>query len=404
MTYTIEDSGAFIKEQRLEPTKNGNLSGLTFAVKDLIDTAGIVTTCGNPDWAATHTPAKDNASCVQILLDQGAKCVGKTVTDELAFSLIGENYFYGTPLNPKSPKRVPGGSSSGSASAVACGLVDFALGTDTGGSVRVPASNCGVFGLRPSYGAISMDGIMPFAPSLDTVGIFANSIDVLKNVVSILFQQEQQEVQLPSKVYVLEEAFDLANEDVQEAAMSALTHLCEVLETSFETLSIRTIDAETVNKGLINWLSTYNTIQRAEIWDSLGDWVETTNPKLGPATKINFEHCKNLNRKKLPDCLNKRELYTKNINGLLSDNALICIPTTPAPAPLKGTIGTDRDTDTYYPRALSLTSIAGLCRLPQLTMPILEVDGAPVGLSLIAAHRQDALSLHAASHYYMTRF
>ncbi len=394
MSYTIEESGAFIEEQSLAPTQDGSLSGLTFAVKDLIDTAGIVTTCGNPDWAATHAPAKDNASCVQKLLDSGAKCIGKTVTDELAFSLIGENYFYGTPLNPKSPKRVPGGSSSGSASAVACNLVDFALGTDTGGSVRVPASNCGVFGLRPSHGIISMDGIMPFAPSLDTVGIFTNSMRVMKQVASILLQLDKQEVQLPSKVYLLEEAFDTANDDVQEAAMSALTQLCEDLETSFETISIRAIDAETINKGLINWLSTYNTIQRAEIWDSLGNWIESTNPKLGPATQINFEHCKSLNRKKLPDCQNKRELYAKNINGLLSDNALICIPTTPSPAPLKGTIGTDRDTDSYYPRALSLTSIAGLCRLPQLTLPILEVDSAPVGLSLIAAHGKDSVLLN----------
>ncbi|MBX9877434.1 MAG: amidase [Candidatus Obscuribacterales bacterium] len=394
MASVEHKDSAFIKRRVIEPTKEGQLSRLTFAVKDLIDTAGDVTTCGNPDWAATHAPAKDNASCVQKLLDSGAQCVGKTVTDELAFSLIGENYFYGTPLNPKSPKRVPGGSSSGSASAVACNLVDFALGTDTGGSVRVPASNCGLFGLRPSHGIISMDGIMPFAPSLDTVGIFARSMNVLKNVASILLQLEDQEVQLPSKIYVLEEAFDLANDDVQETAMSALTNLCEQLETSFETLSIRSIDAETVNKGLINWLSTYNTIQRAEIWDSLGNWIESTSPKLGPATKINFEHCKDLNRKKLPDCHNKRELYAKNINGILSDNALICIPTTPSPAPLKGTIGTDRDTDTYYPRALSLTSIAGLCRLPQLTVPILEVDDAPVGLSLIAAHSNDSLLLN----------
>jgi len=391
MTHT--DSSAFVKRIKIEPAKDGPLYGLTFAVKDLIDTAGDVTTCGNPDWAASHSPAKANAACVNQLLAAGATCTGKTVTDELAFSLIGENYFYGTPLNPKAPERVPGGSSSGSASAVACGLVDFALGTDTGGSVRVPASNCGIYGFRPSHGIISMNGIMPFAPSFDTVGIFTNSLDIMNKVVTVLMQLEMQEVQLPKKVYLLEEAFDLANKSVQEAATNALVKLCEHLEAAIETISIRTIDQEKSNKGLINWLNTYNTIQRAEIWDSLGTWIESANPKLGPATKINFEHCKLLNRNKLPDCRQKRELYAKNLNQLLSDGSLICIPTTPVPAPLKGTVGVDRDTDTYYPHALSLTSIAGLGRLPQLTLPLLEIDNAPVGLSFIAQHGNDAVLL-----------
>src|SRR4029077_5312214 len=100
--------------------------------------------------------AAAHAVCMEQLLAAGARCEGKTVSDELAFSLIGENHFYGTPLNPRTPGRVPGGSSGGSASAVACGLVDFAVGTDTGGSVRVPSSNCGIWGFRPSHGFVSV--------------------------------------------------------------------------------------------------------------------------------------------------------------------------------------------------------------------------------------------------------
>ncbi len=146
---TAAESGAFAQLLKLEPSGSGPLEGLRFGVKDLIDIAGCVTGCGNPDWAKTHPPAAVNAVCVDQLLAAGATCTGKTVCDELAFSLDGENFFYGTPLNPRAPDRVPGGSSSGSASAVACGLVDFALGTDTGGSTRVPASNCGLYGLRP---------------------------------------------------------------------------------------------------------------------------------------------------------------------------------------------------------------------------------------------------------------
>src|SRR6478752_5633257 len=186
-TITHEESGAFIERFTLAPTKDGPLRGLRFAVKDLIDVAGHPTGCGNPTWLATHPPAEVSAICVEQLLSAGAQCEGKTITDELAFSLLGENHHYGAPLNPAAPERVTGGSSNGSASAVACGLVDFALGTDTGGSVRVPASNCGIWGWRPSHGLISVAGVMPFAPTLDTVGVFARDVNVLAKVAFVLF-------------------------------------------------------------------------------------------------------------------------------------------------------------------------------------------------------------------------
>ena len=170
---TAEQSGAFIEKFTLPPTGDGPLAGLRFAVKDLIDVAGHRTGCGNPTWLATHPPAACRPCASSSCWPRAHRCEGKTITDEIAFSLLGENHFYGTPLNPAAPDRVPGGSSSGSASAVACGLVDFALGTDTGGSVRVPASNCGIWGLRPSHGLVSVAGVMPFAPTLDTVGVLA---------------------------------------------------------------------------------------------------------------------------------------------------------------------------------------------------------------------------------------
>ena len=128
---------------------SGPLHGLTFATKDIFDIAGRVTGCGNPDWLASHAPAANNAAAVQKLLDAGARMLGKTITDELAFSLNGQNFHYGTPRNAVTPERVPGGSSCGSASAVGHGIVDLALGSDTGGSVRIPACLNGIFGIRP---------------------------------------------------------------------------------------------------------------------------------------------------------------------------------------------------------------------------------------------------------------
>src|SRR5436309_7997242 len=178
-TITVDESNAFVTRFDLSPTGSGPLNGLCFAVKDVIDVAGYKTGCGNPTWRDSHPTATAHAVCVEQLLRAGARCVGKTICDELAFSLLGENYFYGTPLNPKAPDRVPGGSSSGSASAVACGLVDFAFGTDTGGSVRVPASNCGIWGIRTTHGRISVAGVNPLSPTFDTVGILAKDMDVL---------------------------------------------------------------------------------------------------------------------------------------------------------------------------------------------------------------------------------
>ena len=158
---------------RLDGAPAGPLAGLRFAAKDLFDIEGHVTGAGNPDWLALHAPATRTAPVVRRLVDAGASMVGKTHTDELSRGIFGENAHYGTPVNPKAPGRVPGGSSSGSAAAVSGGLVDFALGTDTGGSVRIPASFCGIYGIRPTHGRLPLDGVVGQARSFDTVGWFA---------------------------------------------------------------------------------------------------------------------------------------------------------------------------------------------------------------------------------------
>ena len=166
---TIDDRlNAFCKDTDayLEGAADGPLADLTFAAKDIFDVVGYVTGGGNPDWKATHEAAARTAWVVSVLVAAGATMVGKTITDEITRGIFGENAHYGTPLNPRAPGRVPGGSSSGSASAVAGGLVDFALGSDTGGSVRVPSSFCGLYGLRPTHGRIPLDGILVAGPEL----------------------------------------------------------------------------------------------------------------------------------------------------------------------------------------------------------------------------------------------
>src|SRR4051812_6382862 len=230
-TISLEKSGAFIERFTLPATKDGPLRGLHFAVKDLIDVAGHHTGCGNPTWLATHPPASVSAVCVEQLLAAGAQCDGKTNTDEFAFSLLGENHHHGTPLNPAAPDRVPGGSSNGSASAVACRLVDFAVGTDTGGSVRVPASNCGIWGWRPSHGLISVAGVMPFAPTFDTVGVLAQSAELLERAAMVLLAADIPTETVPQsgKIHLVSEAFELVDPAVRAALDGPISQLNEML-------------------------------------------------------------------------------------------------------------------------------------------------------------------------------
>jgi amidase len=293
---SIQKSGAFVEVFTLEPSGSGILDGLTFAVKDLIDIKGHKTGCGNPTWRDTHPEPRSHAVCIDQLLIAGARCIGKTVTDELAFSLMGENHFYGTPLNPKAPDRVPGGSSSGSASAVACGLADFAIGTDTGGSVRIPASNCGIFGFRPSHGLISLAGVNPLSPSLDTVGVFAARPDVLSRAASVLLGTMTLTEKQPGTVHLIQEAFALSDPAVRKALEPSLQLLREFFGNRVREISIREIDGETEFSDLKNWNEIYRVLQRAEAESCLGGWVAANNPTFGTLIAESFELMRTVDR------------------------------------------------------------------------------------------------------------
>jgi len=390
---SIEESKAFLETFSIKQSDKGSLNGLTFAVKDLIDIGGYKTSCGNPSWLKTHPVAASNAVCVDQLLNEGAECIGKTISDELAFSLEGENFFYGTPLNPRAPDRIPGGSSSGSASAVSCGLVDFAIGTDTGGSVRVPASNCGIFGMRPSHGFISLAGVNPLAPSFDTVGVLARDSSILSKVAEVLIGFEINPKFDVGTIYLIREALDLVDEEVREAIQKPINHLRNLFPDRLREFSIREIDGEMNEKGLKNWYETHYTIQWADIWSSLGSWVEEAKPEFGPRIKKNFDIVKDLDRSKLEVSIRKRFHYFRRLKEFLKPNDLLCIPTAPAVAPLKGSLGIDRTKSDYHLRTLSLTSTSGIGRLPQVSLPMAHVKGVPVGISLLGAYGEDSFLL-----------
>ena len=391
---TVAQSNAFVATFEVRPTGSGSLDGLCFAVKDLIDVAGWKTGCGNPTWRDSHPPAVAHALCVEQLLLAGAHCVGKTVSDELAFSLLGENHFYGTPLNPRAPDRVPGGSSSGSASAVASGLVDFALGTDTGGSSRVPASNCGIWGFRPSHGFISTAGVNPLAPTFDTVGILSESADVLTRVATVLLAGAPAAAEQLGAVCLIPEAFALADAEVQKALTEPVRMLRERFSGRVRETSLRDIVGDETGASLPTWGDTYCVLQWAEIKSCLGAWIADAKPALGPAVAASFELTNQLDRRRIGEAVERRERFCRCLQAFLRSHDLLCIPTTPTLAPLRGeSLPRASSGRGYYPRALALTSVAGIGRLPQVTLPIAHATGVPIGLSLLAGHGQDAFLL-----------
>jgi amidase len=254
----------------LEGTAGGPLAGLSFAAKDIFDVAGYITGGGNPDWKATHPAAATSAWAVRVLAGAGATMIGKTITDEITRGIFGENAHDGTPVNPRAPGRDPGGSSSGSAAAVAGGLVDFALGSDTGGSVRVPASFCGLYGLRPTHGRIPLDGVLLQAPSYDTVGWFARDIDLFARVGAVLLQTPITGGR-PHRLVVAEDAFEVAHQAVQEALRPLVDRVASLLG---QCTRVRLAPTR-----LSDWSGQQQILQGREAWETARDWIDQVNPR-----------------------------------------------------------------------------------------------------------------------------
>jgi amidase len=377
---------AFVPGPRLvrPPIGSGRLSGLTFAVKDLFDVAGVVTTYGNPDWASTHPPAVATAPVVTALLQAGARLVGKTKTMELAYGLTGENVWQGTPLNPHAPTRFPGGSSCGSAAAVAGGQADFALGSDTGGSVRIPASYCGLFGIRPSFGAVSLAGARSLAPSFDTCGWFARSASVLAGVGDVLLPGGRQGVDGP--LLRVEEAWVNAQPDVAEALRPALEKL--------ERLCGRAIGVQIAPEGTDSLFDHFRTTQAEEVWATLGGWVEAVKPRFGPGIAERFAAAKATDAGVAAQGRAFRRLFQARLRPLLAGGAVLIYPTSPCPAPMLTADAEEQDA--VRQSTIGVSAIAGFCGLAEVTLPAAIVDGAPLGLSLVAASGHDRALLELA--------
>lgn len=384
---------AYIRQDiNLEPTGSGALDGLSFAAKDVFDVAGFTAGAGSPDWSRTHAAATVHAPAIARLLASGARLNGLTHTDEMMYSLNGENYNYGTPINPKAEQRIPGGSSSGSAVAAAAGLADFAIGTDTGGSVRIPSSYCGVYGFRPTHGRVPLDGVVPLAPMFDTVGWMSSSAKQLAAAGLALLgggAAEDGEA-MPTRLLVAEDAFAAAD----GATRSALGPQLARLEKAFGGAAKRIVVAP---EGLEAWMSSFKLLQGLDIWRTHGAWIERVKPRFGPGIAERFDWARTLSEADGDRAREQRADIRARLAGLLDGGAVLALPTATGPAPLRNT--PPAEMELRRTRTQQLACIAGLGGLPQITLPWGTVAGCPLGLSLIAAPGRDAMLLRWAAAY-----
>ena len=386
MTILDRDTlGAFCRHTHVEVpgAASGPLAGLSFGLKDIFDVAGHKTGFGCPDWLRTHDAAKVHSPVAKKLLDAGATLAGKTHTEEMAFSLTGENAHYGTPLNVAAPGRVPGGSSSGSAAAVAGKLVDFAIGSDTGGSVRGPASFCGIYGIRPTHGRISLDGVCPLAPGFDACGWFARDADLLARVGDVLLGGKAAS---PGRVLLAQDAFALALPDAAAALQPALARVAKVLGTP---------QAVTVSsEGLNAWFEVFRILQFAEIWDTHREWVTRVKPNFGIAIGKRFEAVAKSDPAEVARMAPQREAIAERLDQLLANNAILLLPTVPDIAPLLNC--PHEQTIAFRERAMGMLCISGIGRLPQVSLPLATANGCPLGISMVAARGNDEILLAVA--------
>jgi amidase len=366
----------------IEGSGSGPLAGKTFMVKDLFALRGCKVSNGSPDWYATAGPATETAPAIAQLLEAGATLTGITICDELFYSVLGTNIHYGTPVNARAPKRVCGGSSCGSAAAVAAGRCDFALGSDTGGSIRVPASFCGLYGFRPTHGRIDIAGVTRMAPSYDTIGPLARDVDLLADVARLLLRSPSVEAPL-ERIIIAEDMLAHAEAPVAAAARDALDRLTHTLPP---------LDAmEIAGPDLAAWADAFRIIQASEIQTTLMPFALAHAEHLAPSIRERFELAARVTPAEANDAGELRAEITERLRALLPPGTLFAMPTTPTLPPLRD-IPDGPLTGPFRALTLGSTCLAGHAGLPQISIPAAEAEGCPVGLSFIGwANGDEAL-------------
>lgn len=408
-----EDFGAFIQKPQLlpppqpAPPKAPNpLTGLSFAVSDLIDIEGYVTGFGNPDWARTHEAASRTASVVSTLVDGGATCVGKATIDEMAYSVSGENKHYGTPTNPGATDRVPGGSCSGAAVSVAANLVDFSVGIDSIGGVRLPSGFCGIIGFRASHGAISHSGIIPVSTSLDTIGFSAKDPNVLRRAVHVLMKLQFTTPRNPRQFVIADDCFELLKIPIDRLVQPLIrsteklygrqvlkhenlgAYLSSKVSSLLELSTLKINDQ--INTSTLSRLAqVMQFLLRYEFKENHGEWINLVKPDVdaGIRALLHGDVIEESEIQKMHQIRNEMRLA---VNSLLKDDGVLVIPTFVDPPPK---VGGKEMSETYLSRLFSLLSIASLSGCCQVTIPLGYYNKCPLSVSFIARHGGDRFLL-----------
>ncbi|WP_194711466.1 amidase [Noviherbaspirillum soli] len=364
----------------------GPLKGLRFAVKDLFDVAGHPTGAGNPAWLASHARPVRSSPLVEQLLAAGATLAGKTLTDELAYSINGDNAHYGTPVNSAAPDRVPGGSSSGSAAAVAARLCDFALGTDTGGSTRVPASYCGVWGLRTTHGLLSRDGLVPLAPGFDTPTWLAHDAATFLEVARVLLPATSIRF---GRALLLEDALAQADDAFHAPALQVFKALSQ------GRAALRTLAASGGADQLESWRQAYITASAWEAWQTHGDWIASHEPRFSPAVAARFAAASDISADTGAQAAERQAAIRASVRALLGEDGVAVLPSAASIAPRLDASGAE--VDAVRARTFRITCVAGLAGLPQVSLPFISAAGMPVGISLLGPAGSDLALVELAT-------
>ncbi|MBX3608786.1 MAG: amidase [Hydrogenophaga sp.] len=381
MNFPIQDTvGAWVPHGRfvVDGRSSGPLAGLRFAAKDVFHVAGHPTAAGNPDWLSSHPVPTANAAVIDRLLGAGATLVGKVLTDELAYSLHGDNAHFGTPINTRYPDRVPGGSSSGSAAAVGAHLVDFALGTDTGGSTRVPASYGGLWGLRTTHGLVSAEGLVPLHPSFDTVTWLAHEADTFERVGRVLLPASAW---APRRLLVPQDAWDLADPLFAEPLARVRDALAAQLGVGAQATrwsGDSTLDA---------WRQVYATAGAFDGWQTHGDWITQHQPVFGDAIAARWAAASRVSEADATQARAQWAHIRAQVRDLLGPDGVAVLPSAASLAPRRD--ASAADVDAVRLRTMAITCIAGLAGLPQVSLPIDTADGEVVGISLMGPPGSD---------------
>jgi len=351
---------------------SGPLAGLTAAVKDMYDIAGYRTGGGSPEWLETHEPPVRNASAVQKILDAGATVMGKTVCDEFFYSVSGANAHYGTPVNPRAQGRLPGGSSSGSASAAAGGACDFALGSDTGGSIRIPASFCGLYGLRPTHGRLDLTGAMAMAPMFDVGGWFSSVPSVFRKVGAVLLGGEA--VREPvRKVIVADDAFAQADAEVNALLRGFLQAAAAAIPPA--------VNGALAPQGFDQWREIVRVVQAREVWKHYGEFVQKHKPRLGPGIKERIEFASTVPESDAAAMRARIPEAREQIRAVVRPGTVVAMPSAPCIAPPANDPSTQQES--FRVPVMRLTCISGISGLPQVSIPAGTISGCPIGLSFL---------------------